>query len=403
MSPPRTHLGQDRPSGRDLASITSPPTPATQAPARRILRRNLGRFRSVILALPLPALLACEAPVRPSEGNDQLEVQRNLSLPLPGPREILHRTNPKDWVGRAHNEMIDGFFQLVLEGGVRAGGICASAARYKVPSTHLPSDLKGLEGSATIRAHQRQAVALSTECGGRGPRGGGLRFTGAGAGWSAVSDSLSVRASELLGHIISEAAGSGSPDSLAATLSAILDTAYAELSVEEADGVAAVAATAQSSAEYWGENLTPLMTEASPWVQANCAEITPEQCMGDYDSGGCGPPDCWETSHRFPGLRSHEMPRIQLAGGFLRPDGDGPQRERVVFPAAQSSCDALLPTTGQLILTDVEAAGVALAYAKATGTLTVQTGLAIVAAGGAASALRGFGSIILYLWCEWHT
>lgn len=183
-------------------------------------------------------------------------------------RARLHRTNPLDRVGEAHNRALAQYAERVRRGEVR-GNQCEDILDFVTRQSYLPADMH-VDGKE-LRASTARAMSSAGSC---GTKGASLYHRTALGG---PTDNLSAAAAALLGQIDAAIAGATSSGNLAIALTPIVDAAIT-LPVLEADVIRASASVALSSYEYWEATLTDAYVEQ----QTNSILATYGTCFRQY-------------------------------------------------------------------------------------------------------------------------
>jgi hypothetical protein len=171
------------------------------------------------------------------------------------PAVRVHQRNKLDWVGVAHNKMIDDWRKEMRKPGVLTHNLCSHVVDFVTRDERLPVDKR--PPLPVRREAIAAAVKSSTLCQSLGEKG-------------AISTLASRRAArrpqgsaaivELQAGIENAVLIAANRDDLAARLNAILD-ASATLDETEQTVVAATASVAQNSFEYWEAEFDPLVDE----------------------------------------------------------------------------------------------------------------------------------------------
>lgn len=213
-------------------------------------------------------------------------------------RAEFHRRNPQDWVGVTHNKALDAYFAYLRRVGFKPGETCGTVVRFKIPDGSIPERARR-QTREQLRTAVRQTLERQGHCRpGKAGAGRAASF-GASLGRRRLTSAVSAEAESLLVSIVVATDTASNTTTLSSALTAIMTDAEALDSVEEA-AVDAAASVAQSSREYWEENLASATAFVSGNVAAYCDNMSGAGCLGTLDdSGGCSPPDCYET--RSPG------------------------------------------------------------------------------------------------------
>lgn len=184
-------------------------------------------------------------------------------------RERLHRRNPHDWVGPAHNKMIDDFRREVRKPGLVTSNICEYVITFSMSNERLPGG-RTFEEGANWRA-LRAVSDSSPLCGrARGTRASTISLRSPLEALSAFVAPQSSTVYSLMDEVEAAVNNASDSDDLANRLNSILDRA-ASLSALEQDALSATASIAQSSFEYWQDQYLPfeeeIIAEYSPCVE----------------------------------------------------------------------------------------------------------------------------------------
>lgn len=174
-------------------------------------------------------------------------------------RDNLHRRSKEDWVGIAHNKMLDDFRRDMRKPGLLTRNVCEYVSEFGMRDERLPNGRRFV-GGANWRA-VRAAAEASPLCSGMGSvRGSPIAFRRPAATLTA-SASQSSEVLSLISEI--ETAVSNASDSydLAIRLNPILDRA-AKLPALDQATIAATVSVALNSYEYW-EGQYPIFNRSS--------------------------------------------------------------------------------------------------------------------------------------------
>lgn len=199
--------------------------------------------------------------------------------------EELHRRNPADWVGVAHNRLLTMAAEELKKPGVRFSDLC-SRLQQRLSE---PYAFKGTERNfpSNWRNYIPQAVGRSPLC----KRGAPFQSVSGVIAPVAVTDDFSPAAYALMADAEAAVDVSDDPTELAGELSPILDAASSLDPLDE-EGVQAVVAVTQSSFEYWYDNSYAALEAAYDEVDeelSGCANGTmeDEQCSAGGNTYQC--------------------------------------------------------------------------------------------------------------------
>jgi hypothetical protein len=202
-------------------------------------------------------------------------------------RGKLHRRNPMDWVGAAHNRALDAFRDELREPGVLSRSVCSYLLTFATSDARVPAEharAKAALGAAARRRAASKGLAATELCGRRiagpsaqiVPRVWLAAFSPAYRPVTpaviphAQSGELSQAARDLYAQIETAVDVAASSYDLAGQLNPVLDAA-AQLSAEEYATIAATVSVAQYSYEYWEAQL-PSYIEAVSAEYGSCFE-----------------------------------------------------------------------------------------------------------------------------------
>lgn len=213
------------------------------------------------------------------------------STPGESAREMFHRVNGMDGVGRAHNLAMDQYMRRVSEGKAR-GNLCDDILSFVVQASFLPADQRA--GAEKVRMALSQ-VQNTGRCGqdGESTNSSPLHQSALRSTSTTQIPELSADANLLVSQMDYAVTTSATSTDLAG---ALLPVVYAanSLAPAEADIVDAAASVAQSSREYWEVTLTSdfilSQQQSINGSYGTCfdshsdAETAVHACMGLYHS-----------------------------------------------------------------------------------------------------------------------
>jgi len=272
---------------------------------------------------------------------------RPRQAPDPAARAKLHRRNPMDWVGEAHNRALDAFRDELRRPGVLSRSLCGYLLTFVTSDARVPVEraaARAALGAAARRDVARKGLAATELCGRRParPSAGVALHTWLAAfvpsRWSLApaavprrsqSGELSQAARDLYAQIESSIDVAASSYELAGYLNPVLDAA-AQLSAEEHATIAATVSVAQSSYEYWEVEL-PNYIEAVAAEYGPCLEESQQlgYTLADAEyrcvNGGGTNEAALREPADWPGGRLDPRPRLLLT--VARPGSAGRVRQ----------------------------------------------------------------------------
>lgn len=219
---------------------------------------------SVILSAGTSLIIACRDAPTTLERNRRDNVR--VSSAASAARERIHQRNAHDWVGVAHNRVLDDWRQEMRKPGVLTHNLCSYVVDFIVRDERLPL------GKQTALPVRRQAVAAAAKasklCQATANRSQASALAAYGenaARRARQSDALASLQSEIETSI--DVAQSSFD--LAARLNSVLDAAAA-LDETEQTVVSATVSVAQNSYEYW-EPQYPVVVQEVETEYGTCA------------------------------------------------------------------------------------------------------------------------------------
>jgi hypothetical protein len=198
----------------------------------------------------------------------------------------FHSRNYADWVGKAHNKLLDDFFKKIIsEGGPK--NLCVEFEAFmNEAGREVPG--QPTESAEMRRRLARMAVQRSGICGRELSASSTTVIPAAMRSHAALAnvDDISQATTDLANQVESLAAVATDAEQLAASLNPLLTQAD-QLPNGEAAIVYATASVAQSSFEYWQANLWPLSDELYT-VYSPCLGQYTDEDVGLYNCMGVG-------------------------------------------------------------------------------------------------------------------
>ena len=166
----------------------------------------------------------------------------------------VHKRNPQDWSGAAHNKILDDWRHAMRQPGILTQNLCGYVVDFVARDDRLP--LTKQPSLSVRRAAINAAAESSSLC--RSRVRGDARFVAGGVGPNPPQESDAMAALQI--QIENAITASESSADLAGRLNNILDAA-ATLNETERTVVATTVSIAQSSFEYWETQYEVLVNE----------------------------------------------------------------------------------------------------------------------------------------------
>ena len=235
-----------------------------------------------------------------SPGNDGTRYGNDAEMTAPADGEAaalrgqdrLKKRNTREWVGAAHNRMLDDFRTEMRKPGMLTRNICEYVMSFSMSDDRLPAGRKHLDNRNWVGV--RAAGDSSTLCsvGSRGPRASNISMR-----WftptAPVTAPQSAESLALQAEIEKALSTASDARDLAMRLSAIYERSLTLPEAEQA-AVASTISVAQNSFEYWTQQYglfeQEVIAEYAPCIEEQLAmgatDRVIESCLTGKNAGG---------------------------------------------------------------------------------------------------------------------
>lgn len=268
-----------------------------------------------------------------SRGNDGVRYGNDaeMTAPVDGEaaasrgQERLKARNPREWVGVAHNRMLDDFRAELRKPGLLTRNICEYVMSFSMNDDRLPAGRRHVDNRNWVGV--RAAGDSSTLCSG-GSRRPRASTTSMRWGLTPTAPMIAPQSTEALAlHTDIENALFAASDArdLAVRLSAIYERSLRLPETDQA-GVASTISVAQNSFEYWTQQYglfeQEIIAEYAPCIEEQLAvgasDRVIESCLSGKSAGGAVADRLGAPKQRFVRVRPLTQCGYSMREGFRR-------------------------------------------------------------------------------------